>query len=163
MRKIAAKPSVLVFLKKFKTEVKKMKTINLRDYYPFYQSDFYVEIADEIVALLIQFKKEDHANHERVRVWRAYYSMDADHSLEREVAMAALSPEELYEQKVSNKELYSAIRSLSEKQAKRICAYYFLGMSKAAIAKAEGVSKATVGESIGLGLVKIKKLFKNYF
>jgi hypothetical protein len=41
-------PSVLVFIKKIKTEVWKMKRINLRDYYPSYTSDFFLEVADEI-------------------------------------------------------------------------------------------------------------------
>ncbi len=53
-----------------------MKRINLRDYYPFYTSDFFIEVTDEIAALLIQFKREEHADHERRRVHRAYYSLE---------------------------------------------------------------------------------------
>ena len=29
-----------------------MKIINLRDYYPFYQSDFFIDVSDEIAELL---------------------------------------------------------------------------------------------------------------
>ncbi|HHW30350.1 MAG TPA: sigma-70 family RNA polymerase sigma factor, partial [Clostridiaceae bacterium] len=29
-----------------------MKKINLRDLYPFYKSDFFIEIADEVVELI---------------------------------------------------------------------------------------------------------------
>lgn len=54
-----------------------MKRINLRDYYPFYTSDFFIEVEDEIAASLIQFKREEHAEHERRRVHKAYYSLDA--------------------------------------------------------------------------------------
>jgi RNA polymerase sigma-70 factor (ECF subfamily) len=50
---------------------------------------------------------------------------------------------------------------LPDKQAKRIYAYFFLGMSKAAIAKAEGVRESTIWESIERGLRNIEKFLKN--
>lgn len=44
-----------------------MKRINLRDYYPFYTSDFFIEVTDEIAAILIQFKREEHERSVRTR------------------------------------------------------------------------------------------------
>jgi RNA polymerase sigma-70 factor (ECF subfamily) len=46
--------------------------------------------------------------------------------------------------KVTNQEIYAAINSLSDKQAKRIYAHFFLAMSKTAIAKAGGVRESIV-------------------
>ncbi len=57
----------------------------------------------------------------------------------------------------------AAIASLPDKQAKRIYAHFFLGMSKTAIARAEGVSKVSVSESIERGLCTIEKFLKKFF
>ena len=140
-----------------------MKIINLRDYYPFYQSDFFVEVPDEIVELFTQFKRKEHADFERRRVHKAYYSLDAGDNIEKDVVLLVLSPEEIYERKLNRQELYAAINSLPEKQAKRIYAHYFLGMSKAEIARIEGVSKPAVAHSIEQGLKSIEKFFKKFF
>lgn len=105
-----------------------MKKINLRDYYPFYKSDLFVEVTDEIAELFKQFNRKEHADFERRRVHKAYYSLDADDGIEKDIVLLVLSPDEIYERKLSNQELYAAINSLPEKQAKRIYAYFFLGI-----------------------------------
>ncbi len=138
-----------------------MIRINLRDYYLFYKSDFFIEVTDEVVELLRQFSRKDHADFQRRRVYKAYYSIDANDGIEREVVLLVLSPEEIYERKMSKLELYAAINSLPEKQAKRIYAHFFLDMSKAKIARIEGVSKSAVTHSIEQGLKSIEKFLKN--
>jgi len=138
-----------------------MTRINLRDCYPFYKSDFSVEVTDEVVELLRQFNRKDHADFERSRVHKAYYSLDVGDGIERGVILLVLSPEEIYERKLSNQELYAAINSLPEKQAKRIYAHFFLDMSKAEIARVEGVSNPAVTHSIEQGLKRIEKFLKN--
>ena len=45
-----------------------MIRINLRDYYPFYKSDFFVEVTNEIFTLLKQLSRKEHADFERRRV-----------------------------------------------------------------------------------------------
>jgi len=67
-----------------------------------------------------------------------------------------------YERKLSKQELYAAINSLPEKQAKRIYAHFFLGMSKAEIARIEGVNKCQVSRSIEKALKNIEKFSKNF-
>lgn len=138
-----------------------MIKINLRDYYPFYQSDFFVEVADQIVELFKQLGRREHADFERRRVHNAFYSLDANDGIERDIVLLVLSPEEIYERKMSNQELYAVINSLPEKQAKRIYAHFFLNMSKAEIARIEDVSKAAVTHSIEQGLKRIEKFLKN--
>jgi len=137
-----------------------MKRINLRDYYPFYHSDFFVEVTDEIVEQLEQFNRKEHADFERRRVHRAYYSLDAGDGIERDIILLVLSPQEIYERKLSNQELYAAINSLPEKQAKRIYAHFFLDMSKAQIARIEGVDPSSIKESIERGLKRMEKFLK---
>ncbi|MFZ5945401.1 MAG: RNA polymerase sigma factor [Bacillota bacterium] len=138
-----------------------MKKINLRDYYPFYHSDFFVEVADQIVELFKHISRREHADFERRRVHKAYYSLDACDGIERDIVLLVLSPEEIYERKMSSQELYAAINSLPEKQAKRIYAHFFLDMSKAEIARIEGVSKPAITHSIEQGLKRIEKFLKN--
>ncbi len=138
-----------------------MLTINLRDYYPFLKSNFFVEVTDEVAKWLTQFNRKDHADYERRRVYKAYFSLDADDGIEKDVVLVVLSPEEIYERKLSNQELFAAINRLPEKQAKRIYAHFFLEMSKAEIARIEGVSKPAVIHSIAQGLKSIEKFLKS--
>ena len=72
----------------------------------------------------------------------------------------SLSPSEIYERKVTYEQLHAAIARLPDKQAKRIYAYYFLSMSKAAIAKAEGVSEKAVHVAIERGRKQMEKVLK---
>ena len=139
-----------------------MKKINLRDYYPFYQSDFFIEVADEIALSLKRFDLHENAYQLRTYRHKAYYSLDRNDGIEHEIVFLSLSPEEIYERKVTNQELYAAINSLPDKQAKRIYAHYFWGMSKAAIAKAEDVRESAIRESVERGLRNIEKFLKNF-
>ena len=140
-----------------------MKRINMRDYYPLYTSDYFIDVPNEASALLHDFKRCESAYRLRTYRHKAYFSLDRDDGIERDILFMSLSPYEIYERKVSSQELHAAITSLPDKQAKRIYAYYFLGMSKAAIAKAEGVSKATVGEAVKRGLRNMEIFLKKYF
>jgi RNA polymerase sigma-70 factor (ECF subfamily) len=139
-----------------------MTKINLRDYYPFYKSDFFIEVADEIALSLKRFELNDSAYRLRTYRHKAYYSLDRNDGIENEIVFISLSPQEIYERRVTNQELYAAINSLPEKQAKRIYAYFFLGMSKTSIAKAESVRESAVRESIERGLKNIEKFLKNF-
>lgn len=137
-----------------------MKKINLQVYYPFYMSDFFIEVTDEIAISLKRFDLDESAYQLRTYRHKANYSLDCNDGIEHEIVFLSLSPEEIYERKITNQELYTAINNLPDKQAKRIYAHYFLGMSKAAIAKAEGVRESTIWESIERGLRNIENFFK---
>jgi RNA polymerase sigma-70 factor (ECF subfamily) len=139
----------------------KMKKINLRDYYPLYHFDYFIEVSDEIAKLLHDSERQELAYRLRTYRHKAYYSLDRGDGIERDILFVSLSPCEIYEHKISYQELHSAIASLPDKQAKRIYAYYFGGMSKAAISKAEGISKASVCESIKRGLRNVEIYLKN--
>ena len=138
-----------------------MAIINLRDYYPFYTSDCFMEVSDEVAEMFKEFDRKEAAYRLRTYRHKAYYSLDRDDGLEHEAVFVALSPHELYERKVTMQELHSAIASLPDKQAKRIYAHFILGMTKQDIARAEGVHEKVVRVAIERGLRHLEKILKN--
>ena len=139
-----------------------MTTINLRDYYPdYYKADYFIEVPEEVAATFSEFEHKEAAYRLRTYRHKAYYSLDRDDGIEHAALFVSLSPNELYERKVTMQELYAAIASLPDKQAKRVYAHYILGMSKTEIAKAEGVNEKVVRLAIERGLRNMEKLLKN--
>lgn len=141
-----------------------MQIINLRDLYPdFYKTDYFVEVSELLALELHQFDLDEASYRLRTYRHRAYYSLDCDDGIENEILFVAATPDELYEKKLTNQQLYAAINSLPEKQAKRIYAYYFMNMDEPTIARAEGVSQQAVHSSIQRGLHRIEKFLKEFF
>jgi len=136
-----------------------MAIINLRDYYPFYTSDCFMEVSEEVAEMFKEFDRKEAAYRLRTYRHKAYYSLDRDDGLEHEAVFVALSPHELYERKVTMQELHAAITSLPDKQAKRIYARYYLGMTVNEIAEVEGVDPSRVRDSIRRGLKQLAKYF----
>jgi len=97
-----------------------MSKINLRDYYPFYKTDFFVEVPNEVEAALLEAERLEQ-NYIRRRFYnKAYFSLDAGDGIENDILFVSLSPCEVYERKITAKQLHAAIASLPDKQAKRI-------------------------------------------
>lgn len=137
-----------------------MAKINLRDFYPFYNSDFFVEISDEIEDALLEAERLE-KNYTRRRFYnKAHYSLDAGDGIEKDILFVSLSPCEIYERKITAEQLHSAIASLPDKQGKRIYAHYILDMSKSDIARTENISEKAVRESIERGLKNMEKFLK---
>ena len=137
-----------------------MKTIDLHDYYDWCPKGTFIEIADEIAEVLQNFIRDGVAYQVKNYRHKAYYSLDRGDGIERDALQAALSPHEVIERRHTTELLYAAIASLSDKQAKRIYAHYFLGMSKAAIARVEGVSEKSIRQSISRAIRSLKKYLK---
>jgi RNA polymerase sigma-70 factor (ECF subfamily) len=138
-----------------------MVKINLRKYYPdFYTTDCIIEVADEVAALMDSSEHAEAAYYLRRYRHKAYYSLDCGDGIEHDILFVSLSPSEIYERKVTVEQLHAAIAALPDKQAKRIYAHYFLGMSKAEIAQAEGVAANAVKDAISRGLNNIEKFLK---
>lgn len=137
-----------------------MKRINLRNYYPFYTSDCFVEVSDEVAAVLQNYKLYEAAYRMRTYRHRAFYSLDRDDGIQRNALFRDMLPDELCEHRATLERLYAALASLPDKQAKRIYAHYFLGLSKARIAQAEGVNVNAVKGSISRGLKNLEKFLK---
>ena len=139
-----------------------MKTINLKDYYGHMTTDTYIEIPDEVFNIFEEHRKAEQAYQNRIRYHKAYYSLDRGDGIEHSALFVSLSPDEIYERKLTNEQLHAAIATLPDKQAKRIYAHYFLGMSKSAIAKAEGVNKSQISRSINKALKNMEAVLKNF-
>jgi RNA polymerase sigma-70 factor (ECF subfamily) len=94
--------------------------------------------------------------------YNATYSLDREDGIERDILFVSLSPHQLYEHKLIQEQLHAAKASLPDKQAKRIYAHFFFGMSKAAIARSDEVRKVSVSASIEGGLRLIEKFLKKF-
>ena len=140
-----------------------MAIINLRDYYPFYTSDCFMEVSEEVAEMFKEFDRKEAAYRLRTYRHKAYYSLDRDDGLEHEALFVALSPHELYERKVTMQELHAAIGSLPNKQAKRIYAHFILGMTKQDIARAEGVHEKSGSCRNRARSAALRKNFEKFF
>lgn len=140
-----------------------MKRVNFKKYYDHITTDTYHDVPDEVFNILEEYRKAEQAYQSRIRYHKAYYSLDRDDGIEHNALFVSLSPDEIYERKLTTEQLHTAIATLPDKQAKRIYAHYFMGMSKASIAKAEGVSEAAVRVGIEKALMNLEKIFKKSF
>lgn len=137
--------------------------MNLKDYYDYIIADTYIDVPDKVFDIFEEYRKAEQAYQSKVYYHKAYYSLDRGDGIEHRALFVSLSPDEIYERKLTREQLHAAIASLPDKQAKRIYAHYFLGMSKSAIAKAEGVSEAAIRFGIDKGLKNLEKILKKSF
>lgn len=137
-----------------------MATINLRDFYPWYTHDKFLEVPDAIAAELYADKRYEKAHRRRVYRNKAQYSLDAGDGIESEACFVSPSPHDIYERKLMFCRLCNALNSLPETQGRRIEAHFTLGMSFRAIAEAEGVDESAVRASVKRGLRSMEKLME---
>ncbi len=138
-----------------------MAIINLRDFYPWYTHDEFVEVPEVVAEELLADRRYHKANRRRVYRNKAQYSLDAGDGIESEAIYTSLTPFEIMERQREFCRLCRALNSLPETQGRRVEAHYILGKSITDIAKAEGVSKSSVSESISTGLRSMKKYMQN--
>ena len=112
-----------------------MAIINLRDYYPFYTSDYFMEVPEDVVEMFKEFDRKEAAYRLRTYRHKAYYSLDRNDGIEHEALF---------------------------KQAKRIYAHFILGLTKQDIARAEGVDEKVVRLAIERGLRNLEKILKKF-
>ena len=72
-----------------------MKKINLRDYYPYYTQDMIVEVPDEVALLLREYMLLEEAYRIRTYRYKAFYSLDRDEGIEREILQKPLKEQML--------------------------------------------------------------------
>lgn len=138
-----------------------MATINLRDFYPWYTHDEYVDVPDVIAAELFADRRY-HKTHERRMRYNKTYLFDAD----TETEAAAIShttdtPEALVLRMEQYCRLCRALNSLPEMQGRRVEAHFLLGKSRKEIAEAEAVSESAVNQSIERGLRAMKTFLRD--
>jgi len=151
-----------------------VKKINLRELFPEYELDCFVEVPDadaEAFAAAMtkaeadvyyEFERAENAYQRNRFRNKAHYSLDVDDGIEESVLPQCPEPHEEYERKWELEQLYEAMDNLPEKQAKRVYDRFINGMSWRAIAKAEGVSEGAIRYSIKRALRGMKKSLKNF-
>ena len=137
-----------------------MTIINLRDVYPFYHTDLLVEVSEDVVEAMTAATRREASSRRHMYRYKAQYSLDRGDGIEHRSLRFVPSPAELYEEKEEMETLYAALAALPEKQGRRVYAHYILGISKTELARAEGVSKAAIGESIRAGLQIMREILQ---
>lgn len=112
-----------------------MQKINLRELYPdVYTMDFYVEVTEEVLETIRDADRAEAAYDRKMYRYKAQYSLDCDNGIENAILLKPQTPEMVLEEKQLREQLYAAVMALPEKQAKRIYARYYLGMTTNEIA-----------------------------
>ena len=148
-----------------------MKKINLRELYPdVYTTDFFVDVTEEVMETIRAAERAEAAYERKMYRYKAQYSLDCENGIENAVLLKPQTPEMLLEEKQFQEQVYAAVMklreqlyiavmALPEKQAKRIYARYYLGMTVNEIAEVEGVDPSRVRDSIRRGLKQLVKYF----
>lgn len=138
-----------------------MTTINLKEYYPWYIEDEYIEVSDEVADELRADKRYEAAYQRRTVRNKAQYSLDCGDGIEYSACLQEPTPQELLERKEQFWALWNALNTLPEIQGRRVDACVILGKSYRKVALEEKVSKTSVQESVKSGLKKMRKYLKN--
>ena len=137
-----------------------MEKVNLRDLYPdVYKNDYFVEVTEDVLETIRAAERTEAAYDRRMYRYKAHYSLDCDNGIENAVLLKPQTPEMVLEEKQFQEQVYAAVMKLPEKQAKRIYARYYLGMTVNEIAEVEGVDPSRVRDSIRRGLKQLGKYF----
>ena len=136
-----------------------MTTINLREFFPWYTQDEFIEVTDEVAAVLRSDKRYEERHYERRKRNKAQYSLDAGDGIENHICEHESSAQELLERKEDFVRLCRALNSLPETQGRRIDAHLILGKTLRQIAADEGVDESCVRESIKRGIERMRKNF----
>ena len=140
-----------------------MKEINLRELYPnIYKTDTYVEVFDDVLETIKAHERAEAARERKMYRYKAHYSLDCGDGIEHDALYQPPTPEEIMMEQTLRTKLYTAIMELPEKQAKRIYAHFYLGMSKAEIARQKGVAENAIRESINRGLKHLADQMEEY-
>ncbi len=140
-----------------------MTTINLRELYPWYTEDAFIEVSDEVAAFLEEDKRLQINYAQYIRDNKAFYSLDAGDGIEAEALNLPEQPDAALERMELERLLKEGLAQLTETQRRRLLASVLDKMTAVEIAAAESVSKASVGESINRGIVRLEKILKDFF
>ena len=119
-----------------------MTTINLRELYPWYTEDTFIEVSDEVAAFLEEDKRLQINYAQYIRDNKAFYSLDAGDGIEAEALNLPEQPDEALERMELERLLKEAMAQLTPAQRRRVLAHFVEGRSQLEIAASEGVVKA---------------------
>ena len=143
-----------------------MAIINLRKhYYPLYTTDTFVEVPDEVAAVMEECRLYENRQEGRKKYYHVY-SMDCSPGIENHSMFLVQSPEDLIIREIDEAaeelllaHLAEAITHLSPTQARRLYARYALKKKFREIAADEGISGSCACDSVTGALKKLQKIF----
>ena len=143
-----------------------MAIINLRKhYYPLYTKDTFVEVPDEVAAVMEEYRLYENRQEGRKKYYHVY-SMDCSPGIENHAMFLVQSPEDLIIREIDEaaeelllERLAEAITHLSPTQARRLHARYALEKKFREIAADEGISGSCACDSVTGALKKLQKIF----
>ena len=137
-----------------------MTTINLKDFYPWYTHDEYIEVSEEVADELRASRLYEAAYQRRIVRNKAQYSLDCEDGIEYSACLHEPTPHELLERTELFIRLWNALNSLPEVQGRRVDACVILGKTYSEVAEAEGVDESAVRRAVERGLENMKKYLK---
>ena len=137
-----------------------MTTINLREYYPFYTYNCFIEVSDEVADVLRSSIRYEWNYQRRLSRHKAQYSLDCEDGIEYSACLHEPTPQELLERMELFIRLWNALNSLPEAQGRRVDACVILGKTYSEVAEAEGVHESAVRRAVERGLENMKKHLK---
>lgn len=143
-----------------------MAIVNLRKhYYPLYTKDTFVEVPDEVAAVLEECRLYENRQEGRKSYYHVY-SIDCSPGIENHTMFLVQSPEDLIIREIDEaaeelllERLAEAISHLSPTQARRLHARYALKKKFREIAADEGISGSCACDSVTGALKKLQKIF----
>ena len=137
-----------------------MATIHLKRYYRHLAEDITLEVPDEIaVTLSIGGRLGD--SFQRRKRDRGECSLDTTPGFEADVTPPPQNPAAYKEQRVGGAALSPAHHQLPPRHSPPATPHYILGISKADLARNEGVDERNIRSSIQKGLRNLEKSLKN--
>ena len=135
-----------------------MKEINLRELYPdTYNTDTFVEVADEVWAAISSSQRAEAAYERRKFRHKAHYSLDYGNGIEKAAHQAVPTPEELLEEKQQRELLYAAVMSLPEKYRTVLDLFYYEELSVREIAGLLHIEVSAVTTRLSRARAKLKE------
>ena len=116
-----------------------------------------VKVTEDVLEVILADQRADAAHERRMYRYKAHYSLNHSNGIEKAILSHTPTPGDLLEEKQQRERLYDAVMSLPEKQAKRVYARFYLGMTVMEIAAAEKVDASCVRRSIRNGLNHLAK------
>ena len=101
-----------------------MTTINLRELYPWYTEDTFIEVSDEVAAFLEEDKRLQINYAQYIRDNKAFYSLDAGDGIEAEALNLPEQPDEALERMELERLLKEAMAQLTPAQRRRVLAHF---------------------------------------
>ena len=134
-----------------------MITINLKDFYPWYGTDEFIEVPEEVVLEMLADKRYEAAYTKKIKRHKVLSFSDYGDKTQEWCNQAAPDPQRMAEIQELLEQFLGILEALPEIQSRRIRAHIILDMTLSEIALQEEVSIATVQRAIQWGIKKIQK------